>query len=507
MLSGDAPIARGSALPGLRRLWDQPAAATGLDAVALVRSSGEELTFAALSAAVLRAAATLSEMGAGPGQVVGVAVQDPCGFVIAALATWEAGAALLPLDARIGAPAWEPLAARARARLVVTNASPGGELAFSFLEPVAGELDARCALLLFTSGSSGPPKGVLLGRAAICSNVDAILGYLPIGAGPRTAVVLPLTYGYALVGQALAALRAGGTLLLLGDLRFPALQLDAMARFGAHGLSSVPASLRLLARAAIEAREGGDGGQVPALRYAASAGAALDPGTTALLRKAFPGTRLFNQYGLTECSPRVAALGDEHPRFAEGALLPLPGITLWAEDGLGHRLPPGEQGHLHLRGASTMLGYLDDPEATALVLGPDGALDTGDLGHLDAAGFLFVAGRADGVVKVAGERVGLEGVAVLLRAPPAVRDAAVVAIADEVLGARLYAFVEGDEGAAEQARLVARELLPARRPAKIIQLAELPRTGNGKVDHAALRVLAAKARATGSDPGSQGGAG
>ena len=498
-----AASAGGSSLPGLRRLWGRPAAALDPAVPALVRSNGEELALGALAAAVLRAAATLLEMGARPGGVVGVAVPDPCGFIIAALAAWETGAALLPLDARIGAAAWEPLAVRARARLVVTDASPTGELAFNFLEPAATEFDPRCALLLFTSGSSGPPKGVLLGRSGLCRNVDAILGYLPIAAAPRTALVLPLTYGYALVGQALAALRAGAPLLLLGDLRFPALQLDAMARFGAHGLSSVPASLRLLARAAIEARDAGEEAEVPALRYLASAGAALDAGTTALLREAFPEARLFNQYGLTECSPRVAALGDDHPRFVEGALLPLPGVTLWAEDGLGHELPPGEQGRLHLRGGSTMLGYLDEPEATARVLRPDGALDTGDIGHVDTEGFLFVAGRADGVVKVAGERVGLEGVAALLRMPPAVRDAAVVAIPDEVLGVRLYAFVEGDENAAEQARAVARDLLPVRRPAKIIQLPALPRTRTGKVDQASLRALAEKARTTGSDPGAQ----
>ena len=504
MLNG-AATSGGAALPGLRRLWDQPAAGADPSAPALVRSGGEEVTAGALSEAVLRAAATLAEMGARPGSVVGVAVPDPCGFVVAALAAWETGAALLPLDARIGAAAWEPLAVRARARLVVIDASPAGELAFNFLEPADAGLDPRCALLLFTSGSSGPPKGVLLSRAGLCRNVDAILGYLPLAAAPRTALVLPLTYGYALVGQALVTLRAGATLLLLGDLRFPALQLDAMARFGADGLSSVPASLRLLARAAIEAREGGEAAEVPALRYAASAGAALDAGTTALLRQAFPGARLFNQYGLTECSPRVAALGDDHPRFGEGALLPLPGISIWAEDGLGHVLPPGEQGRLHLRGGSTMLGYLDDPEATARALRPDGALDTGDVGHLDAEGLLFVSGRADGVVKVAGERVGLEGVAAVLRTPPAVRDAVVVAIPDEVLGARLYAFVEGEEGAAEQVRLVARDLLPARRPAKVLQLPALPRTPTGKVDHAALRALAAKLRASGSDPGSRGG--
>lgn len=485
-------------LPGLRRLFAD-GAPYHPQACALVCANAEPITYAALAAAVEKAAQTLAGLGAGPSGAVGVAESEPCGFLVAALAVLECGAALLPLDARPGAPAWEPLATRSRARIVITEAEPDGALSVAFLEPAPSwtPLDPRCGLLLFTSGSSGAPKGVLLGRAGLAANIDAILGYLPVRAAPRTAIVLPLIYGYALVGQALAGLRAGATLSLLSEVRFPAQQLEAMARDGVQGLSSVPVSLRLLARAALELRaEGQDEstGAIPKLAYAASAGAPLDAATCDLLRRAFPQARLFNQYGLTEASPRVAYCSDDHPRFAEGALLPIAGVTLAIDDGLGHPLPAGQEGHLLVRGRSTMLGYLDDEPATQRALRPDGALVTGDLGHLDEGGCLFVSGRADGVVKVAGERVGVEGVAELLRGAPAVRDAVVVALPDEALGARLFGFVEGDAGAADQARLAARQLSPAKRPAQITQLEKLPRTSNGKADLAALRELAQRGR-------------
>jgi long-chain acyl-CoA synthetase len=485
-------------LPGLRRLFAD-GAPYDPQACALVCNDGASISYASLAAAVEKAAQTLAGLGAGPSGAVGVAEADPCGFLVAALAVWECGAALLPLDTRPGAPPWEPLATRSRARIVVSEAGSDGALSVAFPEPSPSwaPLDPRCGLLLFTSGSSGPPKGVLLGRAGLAANVDAILGYLPIRAAPRTAIVLPLVYGYALVGQALAGLRAGGTLSLLSEVRFPAQQLEAMARDGVQGLSSVPVSLRLLARTALELRDEGQDevtGAIPRLSYAASAGAPLDAATCDLLRRAFPQARLFNQYGLTEASPRVAYCGDDHPRFAEGALLPLTGITLAIDDGLGHPLPAGEEGHLLVRGPSAMLGYLDDLSATQRALRHDGALVTGDFGRLDADGCLFVSGRADGVVKVAGERVGVEGVAETLRSAPAVHDAVVVALPDEALGARLFGFVEGDAGAADQARLAARQLSPAKRPAQITQLEKLPRTANGKADLAAMRELAERAR-------------
>ena len=125
----------------------------------------------------------------------------------------------------------------------------------------------------------------------------------------------------------------------------------------------------------------------------------------------------------------------------------LKGIEIWAEDEAGARLPAGGAGALCLRGPSVMLGYLDDPAATARVLSNDGVLRTGDIGFVGAEGAVYVEGRGDGVVKIAGERVGVESVAESLRATPGVVDIAVVALADELLGAKLFAFIEGSAGA------------------------------------------------------------
>lgn len=454
------------------------------DATAIETSRGERLTYAELAAACEGAAAALRLAGAGPGRVVAVRVREPGPALVAMLAAMETGACVLPVDARAGDAGLAATLERARPTALVREATLDGHLSFDGLGG-ARTLDEDAGLLLFTSGSSGRPKGVVLGRDAVAANVEAILGYLPVARHPRTAIVLPIGYAYALVGQALASLRAGGTAIMLADLGFPALQAEAMAKAGASGLSSVPTSLRWLAQGVLEL----DPADRPRLGYVASAGAALDAGTAALLAEAFPGATRFNQYGLTEACPRVTAIADAEPPFAEGSVgRPLPGLAVVAVDADGRALPPGAVGELAVAGPSVMRGYLDDPEGTAGAFCAHG-LRTGDSGRVDAAGYVWVLGRRDGVVKCGGERVSVEEVAAVVRRAPGVADAAVVAVPDEVLGARLVAYVETDvaDVVARVSEAARRHLPAAKRPHRIVALDALPRGPHGKVDLAALR--------------------
>lgn len=459
-------------------------------APALVTSAGDALSYAALHASVARAAAQL------PAAPVAVAVADPAGILVAALGVLAAGGVLVPTRD-------DAVARRAGAALVVTAAAldgalevrsagglatpldpaPVGRPAVAAPDRVATTpspaapplaLDPRAALVLATSGTSGAPRLVVLSRDGLAANIAAILEYLPVRAHPRTAVVLPLQYAYALVGQCLVGLAAGATLLLLGDLRFPAAQAEAMARLGASGLSSVPTSLRLLSEAG-----------APPLAYVASAGAPVDPRD---LRAWFPGARLFNQWGLTEASPRVTAVGDTEEAFDAGSVgRPLTGIEVTARRTDGTPCAPGELGELYVRGQSVMLGYHGEPTT---VLTPHG-LRTGDLGRVDARGFVYLAGRADDVVKIAGERVGLDEVAAALARLPGVAQAAALAVPDRWTGARLEAAVVLAPGAdLADVRRAARAALPAaRRPARLVAVASLPLTSRGKLCRDTLRRL------------------
>jgi acyl-CoA synthetase (AMP-forming)/AMP-acid ligase II len=452
---------------------------------AVVRADGTVLRYGELQRQIEAASAALrQEVGAGPGHVLAVATVDPLATLIAVLAALGAGSAVLPLDVRAGYAHQAALVARGRPLATITDADADGRLAWVPAPLPPGRVPVETGLLLFTSGSSGEPKGVLLSRNGIRANVTAILSYLPVHRHPRTALVLPLSYSYALVGQAFVTLQAGGQLLLVGEGAFPPQQLARMRELGASGLSAVPTALRRLCEAAADLPEA----ERPPLGYLASAGAPLDPVTRARMQAAFPAARLFNQYGLTEACPRVTALSDAEAPFADGSVgRPLPGISLRIVDEDGHPLPAGATGHLVVQGPSVMIGYLDDPEGTAAVLRPDG-LHAGDMGWLDADGYLHVVGRKDGLVQCAGERVSTDEVAAVLRLVPGVADAHVVAIPDERFGHRLVAFVETAEAALPRMRQVLRDHLPpAKRPQRLILLPALPRSANGKVAAALLR--------------------
>jgi acyl-CoA synthetase (AMP-forming)/AMP-acid ligase II len=199
---------------------------------------------------------------------------------------------------------------------------------------------------------------------------------------------------------------------------------------------------------------------------------------------------MFNQYGLTEASPRVTAISDEEEPFARGSVgRPIAGVSVCAMQG-DKVCAPGEPGELVVRGPSVMLGFLDDADGTARVLRPEG-LHSGDLGTVDAEGYVYVHGRNDDLVNVAGERISTHAIADTLRTLESVTDAFVVALPDAVLGYRLVAVVEAPEAALAQIRKAVRaELTPAQRPARVICVQHLPRSPNGKLDRARMRAWA-----------------
>ena len=456
-------------------------------APALVTSSGASLGWVALAAAVERAQRQLGEVA---GCAIAVACPEPAGFLVASLGVLAAGAVLVPLHGKA------PAAVRAESEraigvaATVTKASLEGELDVMAAAAASRRFAADIALVLPTSGSSGQPKRVVLRGAGLVHNIGAILEYLPVVPGARTGVVLPLSYSYGLIGQCFTTLRAGGTVVLLADLGFATAQVQAMAALGVDGVSSVPASLQSLCRAALDL---GDR-ERPKLDYVASAGGPLSPEVIENVRKAFPGATIFNQYGLTEASPRVTALSDREEPFARGSVgRAIAGVTVeaWRD---GRVCPPGQTGEIVVRGPSLMLEYLDDAEATAAALKPEG-LHTGDVGSVDEQGYVFLEGRNDDLVNVAGERISTVAVANALRAIDQVTDAFVVAVSDPVLGARFVAFVEASDAELPDIRKAARAALtPAWRPAKIFCVPSLPRGEHGKPDRLQMQAWAAAGR-------------
>lgn len=423
-------------------------------ATAIETHDGRVWDYATLAAEIdERARAAETVAGTLASRVLAITAKDDLTLLLGVLVAW-----------RLDATPW--LVGTSSAS--VAQVGPAAFFGDEGPQRAGGTRALEAGLVLTTSGSTGTPKHVVLEHAGLSANVDAILGYLPVMDAPRTGVLVPLSYGYGLVGQALTTLRAGGTLLLLrGASAFAAQQRDALLRFRAQGLSSVPTQLRALCEL----------GPLD-LRYVASAGAPLDAATAEAMRRACPNARRFNQYGLTEASPRVSALEDvdDPEAFLRGGIgSPLEGVELRTDADEEH------SAELFVRGPNVMREYLDDPEGTRAVLDAEGWLRTGDRVFRDARGRLFPAGRADDVVKVAGERVSL------VRVGAAFEDAGecvVCAVSSPRSGLKLVAFVVGDLA---RARTIARSLPDAWRPSKLVGLASLPKTERGKVDHALLR--------------------
>jgi acyl-CoA synthetase (AMP-forming)/AMP-acid ligase II len=179
---------------------------------------------------------------------------------------------------------------------------------------------------------------------------------------------------------------------------FPAAVLGELARHACTGLAGVPSTFARLLQLELELFD------LSSLRYATQAGAAMSPALTEELRRRLPRTRIFVMYGQTEASARLAYLGPEDLQRKPGSIgKAIPGVKLCVLDEEGHEVPPGTEGELVAAGENIMVGYLNDPEATARVLRPEG-LRTGDLGRMDEDGFFYVLGRSSDMIKSGAHR-------------------------------------------------------------------------------------------------------
>jgi len=370
-----------------------------------------------------------------------------------------------------------------------------------------GPSPAPCCL--FTSGSQGAPKGVLMDEADLVRRARAEVRLFDLRSDDVLLGVLPFAFDVGL-NQLLSSVWAGAALVLL-DSWLPADLEDAAARHRATGLSAVPSLYRDWLRADLP--EGGLRG----LRYAALSGGDLAPAELSRLRARLAGVALYKTYGQTEAF-RLTALRPEEiearPRSVGRAF---EGVRVYVVRPDGARCEPKEAGEVVMTGLGAMRGYLDgrDPERKRRpnpFRGPEDAAEiavfTGDRGHLDAEGFLFLHGRADAMWKRRGQRVYPEEIAAQMLALPEVAAAEVVGVPRPENDPWVVAFwVPAARAAAESdalARRLAARLPPFMRPDACIALDALPRTESGKPDRPslvkrALEALAAESGASGAE--------
>lgn len=358
-------------------------------------------------------------------------------------------------------------------------------------------IDKDAAAVLYTSGSTGLPKGVVLSHHNLVSGARCVAEYLRNDADDRILAALPLSFDYGL-NQVTSALHVGACAVLTNfSLPTPLLQEIVAERI--TGLAGVPTMWAHLAAVEWPAEA------AQSLRYLTNSGGAFLQPTIAALRRQLPNTQVFCMYGLTEAfrSTYLDPAELERRPGSIGKAIPNQEILVVRPD--GSRCPPGEIGELVHRGSLVALGYWNDPERTALRFRPppafvdraprtELAVWSGDLVKQDAAGFLYFVGRNDQLIKTSGHRVSPTEIEQVVAEVRGVAETAVIGLPDELLGQRIVIAVVAaptDRAAlVESIRKHCRQQLPAYMvPSEIHIVDAIPRNPNGKPDRTELANL------------------
>ena len=343
-------------------------------------------------------------------------------------------------------------------------------------------IDLDLAMIVYTSGSTGFPKGVTMTHANIVAAATSITTYLESRADDVVLSVLPLAFDYGLY-QALMCAKVGATLVLEKSFTYPAVVLEKLKAERVTGFPLVPTLAALLLQ-----MKHLDSGMFPDLRYLTNTAAALPRAHIERLRALFPQAKLFSMYGLTECKRCTYLPPEQLDVRPESVGIAIPGTEAYVIDELGQRVAPGAVGELVIRGAHVMKGYWADEQATARVLKPgpypwEKVLHTGDLFRTDEDGYLYFVGRKDDIIKTRGEKVSPKEVENVLYELASIREAAVIGVPDPILGQALKAIVVADEGVTERdvIRHCATRLEDFMVPATVEFRGQLPKSENGKI--------------------------
>jgi len=457
-----------------------------------VRVGDAVVSFGELARAARVHAARLLADGVRPGDRVAVWATPEVETLAVLVGNALVGAATVPLNAALGERELAHVLTDAAPRLVLA-ADPGAFAARSpevlgitlegpLATPAAPDPDGPL-LVLYTSGTTGPPKGAVITHRNAAFDLDALADAWGWTRDDTLVHALPLFHVHGLVLGFFGSLRVRSSLHLVE--RFSPDALCAAMGAGGTMMFAVPTMYHRLAEYAEAHPE--DARRLGRARLLVSGSAALPVREGERLARLF-GQRVVERYGLTETLINCAARHDG-PRTSGTVGPPLPGIALRLTD--DHRRPvaPGQDvlGEVAVKGPNVFAGYLNRPEATAEATDPEGFFHTGDIATITAQGEVRIVGRrATDLIKTGGYKVGAGEVEAALLEHPAIREAAVVATPDEDLGERIVAFVVLYPGAAapppqELSDHVADLLAPHKRPRDVRVVDGLPRNAMGKV--------------------------
>ncbi|MEU0791038.1 AMP-binding protein [Amycolatopsis sp. NPDC005961] len=473
--------------------------------------TGRSLTFAQVEALVRAQAGRLVDAGIEPGDRVALRLPTAVDFVVAIFGALRAGAVVVPLSPQAPAPEFEKLLAHSGAKVVITRdteeALPDGVTGLTpesdpdgsveFVDDGRAGAGEDIAVISYTSGTTGPPRGVMLSHRALLANLEQLSGVEGVLThDDRVLITIPLFHVYGLGPGLLQAVSVGATAIL--SERFEAQRtLDDCAEHGVTTITGVPTMYSEFAALGTEELRG----KLATVRRMTSGAAPLHPKVLGALREA-TGVDVYEGYGLTECAPVVTStLVTGYPKPGSVGR-PLPGVELRLvdSDGTDQAVPldpddvddvfeaEGETGLVSIRGANLFSGYWPDGGH-----GPDdeGWFRTGDVGYLDVDGDLHLVDRANDLIIVNGFNVFPTEVEAVITELPEVAEAAVVGVVDERSGEAVKAFVVPAAGASLSEQQVvdhcAAHLAGYKVPHAVEFAESLPHSATGKLRRVRLR--------------------
>jgi acyl-CoA synthetase (AMP-forming)/AMP-acid ligase II len=503
-LFGDRVVFCRAGRPASLQQMLEQAAARAPDREAII-AGNLRLSWIDLLTLVEQIAASLAERGIAKGDRVALLLGNRAEFVLALYAITRLGAIAVPMSPRERGPGIAHMLNHSGAKMLISDeafadrlpdshetpqiqshiilpvetAAPFADIRGQSAAPPAqiGELDL--AAILYTSGTTGKPKGAVIAHINIIHAAMIYQTTMGLGDGERSIAAVPMTHVTGIAAIVAPMARCAGTIIILPEFRAPEFLAIAAAERMTHTVL-VPAMYNLcLARADFNAVDLG------AWRIGGYGGAPMPGPTIERLAAALPNLGMMNLYGSTES---VCAQAIMPPQYAyqrrHDVGLPVPGAEIIIMDPDGHEVPRGTPGEIWLRNATVIQGYWRDPAATQSEL-VAGFWRSGDLGQMDAEGFLRVLDRIKDMINRGGFKIYTAEVESVLAQHPAVLESAVVSKPCPILGERVHAFIALRGGAVDEAELAAfcaARLADYKRPESFtLSREKLPRNANGKL--------------------------
>ena len=466
------------------------------------------LTWQELSEAAARLAQGLSQRGVAPGERVALLLGNRLEFVVALFAIARLGAVIVPLSVRLQTPELAYVLDHCGAELLIHDAEFGSRLPTSSAmrrvavgacagseeyaallqdgsrSEAAAVREEDAAAILYTSGTTGRPKGAVLTHLNVVHSAMVYEHCMSLTAADRSIAAVPLSHVTGLIANLAALARSGGAVIILPTFKASEF-LDLAAREGITHTIIVPAMYNLLLL-----QSDFDAHDLSSWRIGGFGGAPMTAATIERLAEKLPNLRLMNAYGATETTSPTTLM----PPWLTASHLdsvgqPVPCAQVIAVDDKGAEVPPGESGELWIQGPSVAKGYWNDPPATIEAF-TGGFWHSGDIGSVDAEGFVRVLDRKKDMINRGGLKIYSAEVESVLSEHAGVIEAAIVGRSCPVLGERVHAFVTSREplDAEELRRFCHQRLADYKVPETLtVQREALPRNANGKVMKRTLR--------------------